>query len=1264
VVFPQDELGLRGYLELGGVQTEITADLYTRDPITHTRGRAYRANATDPAQCTATIKNKNGTYTLRNAEGPYFGQLVNNTPFQFDLPGVAPYLATSSATSSGVGARTVDAAQIDVTGDLDVRIDATLDNWLASGTVELCGKGALTGDQRSWFLAMRNGNLHFEWSAAGTSTIQVDSTVDLPVPASQRRAVRVTLDVNNGASGNTATFYYADTIAGPWTQLGAPVVNSGTTSIFNSTAVLAAGNGWPELAFAGPSGRIHSFEMRNGINGTLVAAPNFALQTPGATSFVDSTGLTWTVGTASEITNRVVRFNGEVPEWPAKWATSEQDAWTPIETAGILRRLGQGKKTLDSTLRRRIPSGNPIAYWPLEDGRDSTQFYSPIAGVNAIKTAGMTLAADDSLAGSNALPAIQGAATLFGTVPAPSGSPTTWHTEFVFNLPNSGPATARTVLQWTGTGTVKRWRLMLRTGVSEIYGYDADDNVVTSSLVNVPSIFNVWSRWQLYAVQNGSNVDWTVTWIPIGGVGGSVTTSFAGTVGHINGVKGPDGGYSSDLNGMLLGHIATFTTATTIYNNADIAFNGETAAARIVRLCTEEGVPLAVLGDSAGTQLVGPQRPAALLDLLRAAAEADGGIFGESRDKRRLQYRTRESLYNQTPRLTLDYAAKQIAPPFEPVDDDQVRNEWSVQRDGGSTGVAALETGPLSIEEIGYYPDSATLALFSDEQTDPIAGWLLHLTTWNESLYPSVTLRLHRHPEFIPDVLDLDIGDKIRIENLPKRFASPGAVELLVDGWQETLLPRKWEITFNCSPAGPWTVGELTAVSMDWVDTSGSELAAAATSTATTLDVLTTADRTWTDDPSDYPWDIAVGGEHVRVAAGGRLINANPFVDSDASGWTAQSLASIAWSTAVVHPQGTGSVFAVPNGVSSSGSVAQATRSAVGSINVGATYVGSFWVYSPAGWPDFRASIDWYTSADVFISTTSSSAVVVAAGAWTFVTVSATAPATASRAAVRARQGTTPAASDVWYAWGIRLTSAKASWLYDDFGRTVASSWGTSDSALAWSTVGGSASDYSVASGYGVHVLSTVDVSRITAVTAVHPDFDVYADITTSALATGDSLYGAVTGRMVDSGNMYLTRVEFTTSNTIVVTLRKIVAGVQTALGTYTVPVTHVAGTFIRVRFQARGTALKARAWLASAVEPTVWHMEATDTALTAAAQIGTRSIRITGNTNGASVEVRYDNVNVINPQVFSGDRSRNSVVKAQTAGEDVRLAFPTRVAL
>lgn len=245
--------------------------------------------------------------------------------------------------------------------------------------------------------------------------------------------------------------------------------------------------------------------------------------------------------------------------------------------------------------------------------------------------------------------------------------------------------------------------------------------------------------------------------------------------------------------------------------------------------------------------------------------------------------------------------------------------------------------------------------------------------------------------------------------------------------------------------------------------------------------------------------------------------------------------------------------------------------------------------------------------------------------------------------------------------------SGVTDWLSDTFTRSVSSSWGTPDTGSAWSTVGGGvASDYAVNGSAGIHTLSTVDETRRTSVTALSPDFDLYCDITTSALASGDSLYGAVTARMLDSGNMYMARLEFTTSNTIVLVLRRLVADASLDIGTYTLSATHAAGTYIRVRFQGTGSLLRAKAYPAlDSIEEPAWHVSGIDSSLSNAYSIGTRSIRVTGNTNLATVAIQYDNYRIVNPQTFSPvTRSVNGIVKAQAVGADVRLATPTIISL
>jgi hypothetical protein len=252
---------------------------------------------------------------------------------------------------------------------------------------------------------------------------------------------------------------------------------------------------------------------------------------------------------------------------------------------------------------------------------------------------------------------------------------------------------------------------------------------------------------------------------------------------------------------------------------------------------------------------------------------------------------------------------------------------------------------------------------------------------------------------------------------------------------------------------------------------------------------------------------------------------------------------------------------------------------------------------------------------------------------------------------------------DVRVGGEVMRVTAVSDWLTDTFNRTVSNGWGAADTGQSYSTGGGTAADYAVSGGIGSHTLATVNASRRTFVSTSITNFDYYVDVTASALATGGFLSGGPTGRYVDSDNLYMARLEFTTSNTLILTIRKRIGAAETSLGSYTLPDTFVADTYYRIRFFVQGASLKAKAWLATDVEDPIWQVSVTDTSLSTASFLGVRSISSSSNTNVNPV-IRYQNLRVVSPQTFTVTRSINSVSKAHAAGADLRLATPTILAL
>ncbi|MGY0023761.1 hypothetical protein ACVHNB_32930 [Streptomyces sp. YJ-C3] len=882
MAFPEDPLGLRVEIK-AGVWTDITASVYTRDPIRHTRGIRSNGATADPASVPITINNRDGKFSPRNPMSPYYGLIGRNTPVRLWLPGGEHFLDLDGDPANI--ASTPDAAALDITGDLDLRIELEA-NWYQPTPQTLIGKWA--PGQASYYMRIQDGLLSLIYSTDGGPGFFVRQRL----PALPRRAaLRATLDVDNGAGGFTASLYWAPSMAGPWTLLNRPYSASGVLSLFSGSAPLTIAPLDVTATATRPPvvGRVYKAEVRSGINGTVVASPDFTQQPLGTASFTDSAGRTWSHSGTAAVADRRELFVGEIASWPQKWVASHADVWTSVEAAGILRRYGQGAKALDSTLRRRIPSGSPIAYWPMEEDRYATRAYSPIKGVNPAALTNVEWASLDTLPSSKPLPKINAGAQLSAIVPAAAAGQ--WQVELVYNADDKAPLPTNPPVELIGissTGTVRRWTVAMRAGAVQIRGVNAGGTEVVGVLVAVEAdVFHGWVRLRLWARDTGTgSVQWRLDFQDVGGDAGGTGGTISGTAGRVTAVTGT---WTEAMTGWGIGHLAVLPTAqNSLYTGSDDGYAGETAWARMMRLAGEESIPVSRIAGPLEPQLVGPQRPETLLALLQEAADADGGMLVESRDRLGLLYRDRSSLYTQEPALVLDYAAGQIAAgSLEPVDDDSAtRNDVTVTRFGGSSARAVLETGPLSIQEppdgIGVYDESVTLNLNDDLQPQFIAPWRLHLGTYDGARYPSVSVRLHRHPELIDDVIALREGDILRIVNLPS-WVAYGPVDLLITGMSETYLPRTWEITLTCDPGGPWMTAQADHPVYAKANTDGTVLTLAASPSDTVLAVRVTAGPPWTTDPAEMPIPIELGGEEATVTSIASLTD--NFARTVASGW-------------------------------------------------------------------------------------------------------------------------------------------------------------------------------------------------------------------------------------------------------------------------------------------------------------------------------------------------------------------------------------------
>jgi hypothetical protein len=1282
-----------------GVWNDITYGLSQTESIEITRGTSSEGSQPDPNEGSALLQNATGNFSPKNPNSPLYGKIGRNTPIRFNVDAGKPWLQLPNLNNDS-RARTPDDAALDITGDIDVRVEAQLENWNSNQITELCNKQQITGDQRSWrFLQVASGAIEFTWTTAGTgaSGVTATSTEVLRVPPNARIALRATLDVDNGLGGYTVTFYTAPKMAGPWTQFGdAVVTTAGTTSIFNSTSPLDVGN-TDGILLGWPVGRFYAFQCYDGINGTLVADADFTSLAVGTTAWTDSVGRSWSLNGTAAISNTHSRLVGEVPAWPPKRTTSGH-VTVPIQPAGILRRLGSGAKPLKSAAFRSITFNNPdspiLEYWPWEDGAESTVITSGLdGGPNGVIKGGIDLASSSPFASSDALPTMNA-----GTVDMTIRSYTTTgssQVRFFINVPSGGATDGSTIMRMTCTGTAKAFNLIYGVGGSLTVQMVDGDNVEIDS--TGPISFDIDGKLLRFSVgltQVGANVQVTMGSLEPNAAFANVLvdTLNGATVGRVTKVTM---GTSVGMGSTVMGHVTFQAAETNLFDIVEQldAYAGETAGNRIVRLASEQGITAAYNYTPKASQItMGPQRIKTLVDLMTECAESDQGFLLEARDALEIQYRSLTTMYNQVPGVILDYSAGVISPPFLPVDDDKLtRNSVVVTVDGGSSSSPAiLETGRMSIQDppdgVGLYDVEYTYSLENIGLAENLAQWLLHTGTFDGLRYTRITLDLanDRVAEFATDIYNIDVGDMIRLTNLPSDLP-PDDVDLIVVGYSEVAGPTEWKITFTCIPGDPYRVGATQPAQESMESATNANNRADLTNSVvlTAMDSDDTSLEVKLADDSGVPWASAYP-----------VLSTNATMQSGISGWNAQG-GSLSWVDAPGNlPFDTDkAALFTSDGASTIQSILN-NSSAAGTILPGLSYFCNGWIYATAT-IKARMSINWADSSNTYLSTSSGSTITIPAYTWTYLSTSLIAPASASRGGVHFSLDDSTGASfipvDVQvYGTEIRMRRDGSSVFqqfseddfpinlrvdgevmradscvpkfHDTFYRDVSSGWGTSDSGHVYGTGGGSATDYAVVSSSleGQHILTSTNVSRRTFINSFSDDMDVTAIIGTHELATGASLTGSITGRYADSDNLYMARIEFTTTNLLVLSIRKRVAGVESQIASKSLSIAHVANRGYGLRFYIRGSNLKAQCWDTNANQALQrpWDLEATDTDLTTGTLQGYRSISFSSNTN-VNPTVAYSFAKNNLPQVFNVERSRNGAVKSVPVGADVNVNEP-----
>lgn len=860
--------------------TDITSHVRISKGVTITRGRANETSEVAPSTCQFTLDNRTGNYLPRNPLGPYYGSLHRNTPFRLSVRSINDTMTRT--VSNGWGSTPTGQA------------------WTTSGGA--AGDYAVASGKATHTLSAANSQRFTYLASTSYRDVEVQATWSLPftnvtgAPVSAGLALRgqstssfymvlVSVQTNESVTVDFCTFDGLSFTDGPVTISGLTHSSAQPLKIKAQTVgqtlrvkVWQGNNepyGWHKTwVDEDPFGDTTALIRGRGWVGALTKVATGNTNVPVVSSFDD-------------FQVRHVRFFGEISTWPAHRDVSGNDRYIEVEAAGITRRLGQGSNPLESAPRRfytktpqTLTSGTRalIGYWPLEEGPRAVQgvpVVGPSDGPFVITYSPQSTA--KHFGQGQLAPWLPDAFSLYSTtitgvnVDMSTFTPGAgWMVGFI----RRGRDNFLDAASFRSPGIEQEFRIEFHADLEELWVFLPGGSVQT---VSAPFLFDdAVHHIQFSAVQSGADISWLVQVDGeslIGFLLVSTTLERIETIAFYG--NAVDDG--SVAIGSLAVHNLAFSTSAFEGHDAAFGFRGETAGLRFYRLAGEEGIGFDWIGlliSGTDTPAMGSQGLSTLLELLRECELADGGTIYDPRWVLGLTMRTHRSLYGQAATATVDYG--KLKHPLDPVDDDQLtRNQVSARRDGGGEATAELTTGRLSTQDpvsggVGRYSTSVTVNVADDVQLPGMAEWLVHLGTVDEERFPIIGVNLVA-PGVTSDaalwsaLLDLDLEDRLVVTNASSGGFYDG-IDQLVRGYTETMGQSEWKLEFNCSPASPYRVVTLDSATLGRLDSDASTLTSGITSSATSFQVSISDGTLWTTAGAQFPMEIKVGGERIRLS--------------------------------------------------------------------------------------------------------------------------------------------------------------------------------------------------------------------------------------------------------------------------------------------------------------------------------------------------------------------------------------------------------------
>ena len=512
------------------------------------------------------------------------------------------------------------------------------------------------------------------------------------------------------------------------------------------------------------------------------------------------------------------RYDGYIDSWTPQWDASINKPVCDITATDYIARLGR-QLPLRGVVNEEILSDAPCYYFALADASGSVQAapISTLAGVGYATTQQI---------GSGV------AQILFGYVSPTIGEPQATVANFfpisqanglflqssltgdaINSLINSTDLTLEGAFQST-TLTFQTIQILGNnspTQPSFEIGVDATGHVFGStagSTITTTQTYldGKWHHVALTYAGGSTTLTLYVDGVSIGSV--VVASSISAGNGFVTAIGGGHG-YGSEFNGSLA-HIAGYPVALTPARIASHAkaittgFLAETSDARVARWLGYAGVPSNNIVTQTGSALMAPMDTAgfAVLDLIRAAAEAENGVYFVDTQGRNT-WQARRNRYDPTPVQTISNATTadelgDMTLTFA-IDDRYMVNDVQIGIPNGSLQRAF---SAQSLQDNGIYRDHGRiLNLTTDVDALNAATWEVLNRATAIPRAPAILVDLQTTTSLRVGVLALDVSSCVQVTNLP--VSAPASTYVcFVEGMVETRTVNTWTVSLITSPVG------------------------------------------------------------------------------------------------------------------------------------------------------------------------------------------------------------------------------------------------------------------------------------------------------------------------------------------------------------------------------------------------------------------------------------------------------------------------------